>query len=222
MRRYSQISVQVPEEILDFFLAKVCDYVSEKWRRDTEAEATANAVLPGLVPVCCYFVARARPHIDVIFQYQHGEFKLAQVVLDRDERLTLTGHGRLILDLWNSGMKRACEDLGLRGQYTPPSTYPAEEGLPPGVADALHRFAVSVNKSTGSTHPDDLEKWCRFLALLHASGETMDEERMDDYLRAHRFPEKIIIQLLKERMVAEELLRVYDRVLQSKTAASVQ
>ncbi len=222
MRRYSQISVQVPEDILDFFLAKVCDYAASKWRRDTEVEATANGFFPGMVPVSYYFVAHARPHIDVIFQYQHGEFKLAQVILDREERLTLAGHGRLILDLWNSGMKKACEDLGLRGHYTPPSTYPAEEGLPPGVVDALHRFAVSVNKSTGSSHPDDLEKWCKFLALLHASGETMSEERMDDYLRTHRFPEKIISQLLKERTVAEELLRVYDRVLQSKSAASVQ
>ncbi|MFN0104170.1 MAG: hypothetical protein ACKV2U_19055 [Bryobacteraceae bacterium] len=220
MRKYSQISVRVPNDILDMFLAKVSELAASKWRRDPAGEEAAGDLVKGMGVRYVYYVPADGHKTDIVFMYTDNELRLINIFTTGDG-ISHAEHGRITADLWNAGMKQACKALSLSGKFTPTQDVQPEAGLPPAVVDALQQFAVTANKSTGSSHPDDLERWCLFLGLLHATGSEMDETRLDAYLTSKKFPEKIVMKLLKEHEVAMALLPLYDRILEERKAGSV-
>lgn len=217
MRKYSHISVQIPESILDLFLARVSELAAGTWRRDPVAEEAAGEIVHGMGVRYVYFVRLSDPQTEIVFLYKEEKLQLCNV-FTKSDTISHTQQGRITSSLWNTGMSQAVTELKLTGDYTPSGDVPPEQGLPLPVIEALNRFANSANKSTGSSHPSDMEYWCIFLALSHATGSAMDESRLDAYLTAKKFPEKVVMNLLKEHEVAMALLPLYDQILEAKAS----
>lgn len=221
MRKYSHISVHVPEDILDLFLAKVSELAASRWRRDPAGEEAAGEFVKGMGVRYVYYARTSGPPAEAVFLYQGNQLRLINLFTGGDG-VSHAEHGRITADLWEAGMRQACGALGLSGAHTASRTVKPEEGLPAEVTGALHRFSVGVNKSTGPSHPEDIQLWCQFLALLHATGSEMGEERLDAYLIAKKFPEDVVLQLLREHEMAMTLLPLYDQMRKAKAAVSVQ
>ena len=49
-------------------------------------------------------------------------------------------------------------------------------------ADALHRFSVLANKSTGSSHPSDRRRWFRFIMTVHEDQRKLDTDLLIRWL----------------------------------------
>jgi hypothetical protein len=221
MRKYSHISVRVQGDILDLFLAKVSELAAGRWRRDPAGEEAAGDIVESLGISYIYYVRVDEPQTEVVFLYKDDELTLNNIFTGGDP-ITHAAHGRIAADLWNAGMKLACKELGLAGEFTPSRDVRPEAGLPPDVLDALNYFGGGANKSTGSGHPSDMESWCRFLALLHTTGTEMDESRLSAYLTEKKFPEAVVTDLLKEHELAMALLPLYDQIREEKTDPTVQ
>lgn len=221
MRTYSQLSVQIPEPVFDLFLARVCDLVASRWRRDHSSEESSNDIVKLLGVRYIFFNRTEGPSAETCFLYQNETFSLCNVITT-GHGISYAAHAKITADMWNSGVKQACEEFGLKGVHTPSKNVDPSAALPPGVRQALKMFALGVNKSTGSSHPDDMALWCKFLALLHASRVEFDEHYLDAYLAEKKFPEEIINSLLKEYAVAMTLLPIYDRLRAERQPASVQ
>ena len=54
--------------------------------------------------------------------------------------------------------------------------------MTPDSALALRHFSHAANKTTGSAHPKDRERWLRFLSLAHADAKQMDPARLARWL----------------------------------------
>jgi hypothetical protein len=54
-----------------------------------------------------------------------------------------------------------------------PSEKSIEDLLPASVASALRQFSSSTNRSTGTAHPQDAEKWDKFVILAHRERVSM-------------------------------------------------
>ncbi|MBI2686320.1 MAG: hypothetical protein HYX27_08390 [Acidobacteria bacterium] len=219
MRKKSQISVWIAEDILDLFLAKVSELAAGSWRRDPAGEQAAGELAPMGVRYVEY-TRTSGTRTNIVFLYHGHQLKLIHVFTEGRD-LSHAEHGRISADFWKSGMEQACREFCVEGEYLPSRTVKPEEGLPPEVADALLRFAVSVNREDPVSHPDDSKLWCNFLILLHATGAVMEEERLSAYLTAKRFPESSVMTMLMHHEVGLRLLGMYDRILDVNPEAAV-
>ena len=221
MRKYSHISVGIPGNVFDLFLARVSDLAASRWRRDPALEETTGESTKGLGVSYVWYTRTDGPQTDVVFLYTKDQLTLSNV-FTTGKGITHEEHELLTGDLWNLGMKQACQELGLAGTHTQSKQVKPEDGLPPGVAQALKMFGLGANKSTGSADPSDMGYWCRFLALLHVSRAEFDDSRLSDYLTEKKFPEEIVMDLLGQYEMAMTLLPMYDEMLKGKVARSVQ
>lgn len=92
-----------------------------------------------------------------------------------------------------------------------PTVRTIDEVLPPPVLEALKRFSDAANKSTGSAHPMDAERWDDFLILAHAHGTVLGENLLMDWLvRDEGWGEDEASTLVVEYEHARRLLARYD------------
>ncbi len=54
--------------------------------------------------------------------------------------------------------------------------------MPEDVARKLRMFSASANKSTGSSHPMDRQRWFDFILSLHRAGADLDVDRLERWL----------------------------------------
>ena len=80
-------------------------------------------------------------------------------------------------------------------------------------ADALHLFSVAANKSTGSTHPLDAQRWRRFLMADHLAQGSLSSSNLERWLiEVEGWPAEAALDLVIERDRADELLSDYDEL----------
>lgn len=221
MRKYSHISVRVPEDVLDSFLAKVSEFAASSWRRNHAGEEEAGALVKPMSVRYIIFQSVAPPDAELYFLHNEGKLELINVFTDGNG-ITHEDHERFSRNLWDAGFRQAASECKLEAEYLPTRIIKPEESLPPPVGAALHRFAISVNRSTGSADLEDQHLWGQYLALLHLHGATFGEVELDDFLERHRFPEEIRMELLHEQEVALTTLRLYDKIRADAPGGRVQ
>ncbi len=96
--------------------------------------------------------------------------------------------GSLSYDEYNTIATRFAEEV-LAPLATPPVEIrlgPAEKTiddfLPAAAASALRRFSTSANRSTGSAHPQDAEKWDTFVILAYRARVSMGPDTLQRLL----------------------------------------
>lgn len=57
-----------------------------------------------------------------------------------------------------------------------------DDWIDPESRDALYAFSGSANKSTGSSHPSDKERWDHFICLIHLHKVTFDTDYLQEWL----------------------------------------
>ncbi|WFU71056.1 hypothetical protein [Bradyrhizobium sp. CB2312] len=67
-----------------------------------------------------------------------------------------------------------------------------------------------ANKSTGSSHPLDQQRWLRFLILAHCSAQKPDGERLRRWLMEVEGDEDHALKLVIEYEFGLDLLNAYD------------
>ena len=82
----------------------------------------------------------------------------------------------------------------------------------PEAADALHRFSVTANKSTGSSHPSDRSRWFEFLFAVHRAEGDLDTDLLGRWLdEVEDWPSEIVDDLVSQYEYGLALLTEYDR-----------
>lgn len=107
---------------------------------------------------------------------RNGEIKVGNIVPIEKMQLTLEEYNQLLIAFYNDVIKQYKEqgfDIVIDGptdDIFDPLTIISEEAL-----EKLKSFCNSANKSTGSAHPSDREKWFDFIC------QTVEDGRMFDY-----------------------------------------
>ena len=78
-------------------------------------------------------------------------------------------------------------------------------------ADALHRFSVTANKSTGSGHPLDRKRWFKFLFSARRARGKLDSYLLERWLiEAEEWPPDVTTKLISQYEFGMSLLDEYD------------
>ena len=77
---------------------------------------------------------------------------------------------------------------------------------------ALSRFSGTANKSTGSSHPSDQQRWFEFLFAAHRANRELDTYTIGRWLvEIEQWPPEVARDLMLEYEFGTALLKEYDR-----------
>ena len=78
-------------------------------------------------------------------------------------------------------------------------------------ADALRRFSVTANRSTGSSHPSDQRRWFEFLFAVHKAPGKFNTNLLGRWLReVEGWTPEVVEDLIIEYEFGMDLLKAYD------------
>lgn len=101
---------------------------------------------------------------------------------------------------------------GLHVEHTA-DTADATRWLSTDAAEALRSFSALANKSTGSSHPRDWERWARFIVLAHRENSDLDGSTLRRLLvEDHGWPEDRADELGSEYDIGRGVLEVNDNM----------
>ena len=148
----------------------------------------------------------------VLWGQPHG-YDVVNIVPQGVNELSVTVYNNVLDDFLQRIVKPASYDstfqvkLGKREQCI--TDWTSQEA-----ANALHRFSVTANKSTGSSHPSDRSRWFEFLFAVHRAGGELDTVFLGRWLHeVEGWPREVVDDLVIEYESGLALLTAYDRSL---------
>jgi hypothetical protein len=126
------------------------------------------------------------------------------------QQLTVDQYNNILREFETRFAKPAAGLLGVRVELSS-AEQSLEDWLSPQSAGLLRAFSRGANKSTGSGHPMDRERWLNFLIALHRSGEDPNIGLIERWLvEEERWRDETTSRLLSEYEFARDLLSRFD------------
>jgi hypothetical protein len=125
------------------------------------------------------------------------------------------GYGRynaILQDFEQRIAAPAARQVGFQVKTT--AAWQSIEDWLPNAAEALWRFSRAANKSTGSSHPLDRDRWFQFLIAAHKDPGHLDTERLARWLvEVEGWDDRSANELAIEYEFGLDLLGKYDQTL---------
>jgi len=142
-----------------------------------------------------------------------GSYEVTNIIPLEADRLTHTEYNALLQDFLTRIAGPAAAECGFRVTTTA-AQQSLDDWLPKHLADDLRRFSLAANKSTGSAHPYDRQRWFTFLIDMHKANTKLGTDRLMRWLiEVEGWPEDKAIELVVEYEFAFALLEQYDEYL---------
>ncbi len=135
---------------------------------------------------------------------------VSNIVPQEVRQLTIDQYNHILNEFNIRFARPATDSIGVRVELSSPEQS-IDDWLSPQSAKLLTAFSLLANKSTGSSHPADRERWHDFLITLHRSGENPNVGLLERWLiEEEHWPSDIALDLLCEYEFARGLLSRFD------------
>ena len=196
-------------------LNELADAVEQRlqppWSRDREAESSPNLNLGGAE----YRVFKrddtaSGPGLLLFLIAQANDIEVANVVPtgERNE-LTKQEYNDAIVQFSSGFLADSAQALGLVVSLSP-SELNMQDVLDETTYQALLAFSRASNRSTGSSHPLDREKWFKFIVGVYRNGSDVSSSDLERWLVLDGWSEDVAWDLLIQFEFAMQLLRYVD------------
>ncbi len=137
------------------------------WTRDTKAEEAIRSLLPEgeIVRSYCNKSLDELPQANLWLKITADEWSVTNIVPVGSEPLTPSDYARLLSDFRDGILPYAnAYDVSIS---QPKSEVGPEHFLSERSARMLKQFSLLANKTTGASHPRDLQRWNKFVISVH-------------------------------------------------------
>ena len=213
MQQFKDLDITGPVEQLDALVDAVSTNLPADWHRDPGVEAflakgdrewkdasfAFSRDAKGSDPKTVLFLVRERRRLYVSNIVPHdGELSMAQYNRVLDE----------FADMLRTHVSSDSQlTMGVSSEDVTITDWVSDEA-----AELLQRFSTVANKSTGSAHPRDFERWADFLIQVHREGSTLYSHSLKRWLVEELdWPPDRAGKLAMEFEFARDLLQAYDR-----------
>lgn len=196
------------------FISWIDDHLTAGWFRDAAREEELNGGLAN--KFYCFACQPSADRHAATLLLTHAERRttswlyVSNIVPQQVQQLTFDQYNHILHDFSARFAKPAADSLGIRVELSSPEQS-IEDWLSPESAKLLRTFSSLGNKSTGSSHPMDRDRWYDFLIALHRAGENPNVGLLQRWLREEEhWPDDIAFDLVSEYEFARGLLQRYD------------
>ena len=150
------------------------------------------------------------PAVGLIFWREIDGYRVTNIVPIEADQLSHAQYNAALQDFAEKIVKPTTKALALDIEMSADVQSP-EDWMSPTSAELLKRFSRNANKSTGSSHPFDRERWHEFIIGLHAERREIDTEKLGRWLQdVERWSDEAAIDLIIEYEFGRDLLKQYD------------
>jgi hypothetical protein len=180
------------------------------WKRDRAAEAGTrwDQDLTQRVAFCfsCAKDDRRSAGMLILAQKDPATFYVSNIIPTERHQLAHSEYNSILEDFYQRVFKPIAEKNGLVYSFTG-AEVGLENWMSAEAAEMLRQFSTCANKGTGSSHPNDRERWNAFVLSAHRTGCTLDPSTLMRWLvEAEEWPPEIAEQLAVEYEYGRELL----------------
>jgi hypothetical protein len=196
------------------FISWISGRLSEGWSRDLAREKELNdeAGTKFYCFGCSEEAKRGAATLLLTHPARARSWLYVSNILPKNVRqLTYDQYNFILQNFYDKFAKPAADLLNIPIELSPPEQT-VENWLSSESAKRLRAFSIGANKSTGSSHPMDRERWCDFLIALHREGEDPGAELLERWLvEEEKWPEEVAFDLICEFEFARDLLGRFDK-----------
>ena len=174
MKQFKDLDITGPEEQLLAFIGDVSANLPPHWRRDQEAEARLERVAlegknAGFVFAC--ETNDGDPPSSVFLTRESGRLYVPNITPLEAGWLSIAQYNRILDEFADILRNHRPADSALEINVTSDDAA-ITDWVSPHAAELLDRFSTGANKSTGSSHPSDFQRWANFLIEVHKEGSS--------------------------------------------------
>lgn len=171
-----------PVDAVELLRHALIERATAPWRHAPEREERVHLPAPDGKPMA--FERSATPGFEsaglVLFARPDGLEVTNIVPLERSE-LRYSAYNTILEDFAEHIARPASSATGFVVELSG-NTLQIEDKLSQAAADALRRFSVLANKSTGASHPLDRQRWFDFIILTHQDRSDLDADLLHRWL----------------------------------------
>jgi hypothetical protein len=215
MQVFRELYIRGEPEQLAATAKIICDSVSGDWSRDTEVEERVRRkTYTSEGPTYCFKrnqngLRRAAR----LFLLQKDDTLLwvSNIVPEELGQLSYSEYNAIMEEFVELFVRSAADQTGAQIELTK-ADEDLEDWMSPETAKKLRQFCWLANKSTGSGHPADKERWHDFIVSVHREGRDLDSTTLRRWLHASgEWDEEFSHMLAREYEFARELLARADK-----------
>ena len=189
------------------FLAEAKARLPSHWQRREDLEARV-----GTENMTCFSCAEGpgRPSSALwLAQREPDRIYVSNIVPLSKSKLSYDEYNAVLDDFRTAVAEPASLAAGMQLRVTS-GELRLEELLRPGTFESLRSFSQGANRSTGSAHPYDKQRWFDFVTRTHRENAPLSAHDLERWLRADGWDEDHAVELIIEYERARDLLRFYD------------
>lgn len=214
VQQYVDIEIHGPHSRLKQFPDKVEERLDHGWSRNHEAEerGTTLSDKPMYSFACTETEERPAANLAMTFREDENVLFVPNIVPKEYGDLSYEQYNSLAREFYERFVQPVASDLGLDPNISsdsePITEYASEETI-----EKLKRFSVGANKSTGSSHPADRQRWLDFLVAAHEENARLNSDILTRWLTSEGgWPEDKAHDLAIEFTFGRDLLETYDEI----------
>jgi len=187
------------------------------WSRNSTAEQELKRMASEQICFeCTNTAARRQSRLWIAWREDKHLAYVTNIVPTRGGGLSINEYNAILEDFTKSNkLEERSARAGIRVLLSPQDVDLQYWHLNPRTVELLKYFSDAANKSTGSSHPLDRERWFHFLIAAHKDKATLDTSILGRWLCDEQgWPEDTASDLRIEYEFARELLNAYDRTRQ--------
>ena len=210
MKAFRNLSITLkPEQITDF-VARIESALTAGWQRDRSAEAQGRSAASGeSYYFTCSESGQRRAALVALVKRDQATLYVANVVPMQAGRLTYDNYNTVLVDFHDHIVAPVAKDLGAHVTLSN-DVKTLDDWISRESAAKLRRFSAAANKSTGSSHPRDKERWYDFVVSAVRNDDPINSSELARWLTEEEcWPDDIVHELEIEFEQEAGLLRYY-------------
>lgn len=166
MKIFRDLSITGPRNPAQFEAVgeEIARHLPASWMRDRARENDNAELLEDMLPVFVFERAAdsLAPKSGLVMARDGQRLSVANLVPIDVHQLSIDQYNAALEEFYRMAAKPACDALGYKADLTPENP-PMTAWMTEGTFRKLSRFSAAANKSTGSSHPRDQERWMDFI-----------------------------------------------------------
>lgn len=214
MKQFKDLDISGPDKQLLALIETVSANLPADWHRDPEAEARMEHLDFLGTGVGFAFIRDAKegaPKAGLFLSGERERLNVPNIVPLDSSELSMIQYNKILDEFADMLREHALPDAQLNICLTSDDAA-ITDWVSSDAAGLLEHFSKLANKSTGSAHPLDFERWARFLIQVHKEGSTLYSSFLSQWLVEELgWSPDHANRLARDYEFARDLLRHYDR-----------
>ncbi len=217
MKIFGKLNIHGKAEELDRFPDQIDSKLSDGWTRNQSGENRLRQMDDARYYGFTCTKREARQEADLwLLRTASTDMSVVNIVPTTSGSLSIDEYNSLLEEFYEKFAEPTAAELGLDlelGDFD----VTLEHWVSAATLEKLHSFSILANKSTGSAHPCDGERWYDFLIAVHLEDSKLDVTNLQRWLiEEEGWTEEIADRLVLEFESAQSLLKYYDRTCPSR------